>query len=298
VVSVIVRPLPDERCPICGSLSTVRLGTKQGLFARRAFTIQQCPHCSFVFVADPFLDFATLYSERYYEGEGADSSVDYLFELEHPDLTIRTYEWRGIAEVVGRLRGSLQAVRWLDFGCGNGGLVRFLRGMGVDAVGFEEGWIADEARKRGIPVIDRKEFESSRARFDIVTAIEVLEHLPDPLPILREIRSAMRPGGLFFATTGNSAPISDVLAWHYLLPEIHCSLFQPRTLSIALEQAGFRVSEGTFMPGWENIYAFKILKKLRLRKMNPLMQAVPWSVVGRTLDRRLQLSHQPTGRVD
>ena len=45
--------------------------------------------------------------------------------------------------------------RWLDFGCGNGGLVRWAREHGVDnVVGHETGWIASRAQAQGIPMID------------------------------------------------------------------------------------------------------------------------------------------------
>lgn len=283
-----------QSCPICTSQESIRLGSKFGLFERRLFTIQKCLQCSFIFVADPVLDFARLYSRAYYEGRGADASVDYLYELDHPLNTVRALEWRGIVSVIRRLRGSIDGLRWLDFGCGNGGLVRYLRDLGIDAMGFEEGWIAGEASRRGIPILSRAELVASQGHFDVVTAIEVLEHVPEPVALLREIRSALKPGGLLFVTTGNVAPIVDVIGWHYLLPEIHCSLFQPRSLGVAFQRAGFHPEAGQFIPGWEDIYAFKVLKKLRVRQMNPLLHAVPWAPVARVLDSRLQLSCQPT----
>lgn len=283
-----------QSCPICTSQEIVRLGSKRGLFEPRLFTIQKCSQCSFIFVADPVLDFARLYSRAYYEGRGADASVDYLYELDHPLDTVRALEWRGIASVIRSLRGSLDGLRWLDFGCGNGGLVRYLRDLGVDAMGFEEGWIAGEASRCGIPILSRAELAASHGRFDVVTAVEVLEHVPEPVALLCEIRAVLKPGGRLFVTTGNVAPIVDVIGWHYLLPEIHCSLFQPRSLGVAFQRAGFHPEEGQFISGWDDIYAFKLLKKFRVRRMNPLLRAVPWAPVARLLDSRLQLSRQPT----
>lgn len=288
-------PSHREGCPICGSGQIDDLGTKLGKLEVREFIIRQCRECGFTFVSNPSLNFERLYSEPYYNGKGVDPSVDYVFELNCPKQTIRSLEWRGITEVISNLRGSLDRVRWLDFGCGNGGLVRYLREMGVDAFGFEEGWIAGEAARCGIPILTRSDIDARRGEFDVVTAIEVLEHVPDPLSALRDIRAAMTPGGLFFATTGNSAPISNILGWHYLLPEIHCSLFQPQSLAHALERTGFRAHDGRFVAGWEKIYAFKVLKKFGLRKLNPAVRSVPWSLVAQALDRKFQLSRHPTG---
>lgn len=285
----------NQCCLICGSGQIDDLGTKRGRFERREYNIRQCRDCRFTFVANPCLDFARLYSEQYYRGKGADPSVDYVFELDSPEHTIRSLEWCGIAEVIANLRAPLDGVRWLDFGCGNGGLVRYLREIGINAEGFEEGWIAGEAVGRGIPILSRVEFNANLGQYDIVTAIEVLEHVPDPLPLLREIRSALKPGGLFFATTGNSAPISDILGWHYLLPEIHCSLYNPYSLTQALERTGFRAAAGRFVPGWEKIYAFKVLKKLGYRRLNTMMRTLPWALLAPRLDRKFQLCQHPTG---
>jgi cyclopropane fatty-acyl-phospholipid synthase-like methyltransferase len=140
--------------------------------------------------------YAAIYSAEYYAGRGVDSLVDYLFELERPRATIRQHEWASILQVIQFLTVLGPGTQWLDFGCGNGGLVRYVRANSPCAiVGFEEGWIRDKAVARGIPIIDRVQLDAYVQTFDIVTAIEVLEHVIDPLAALTSIRRMLKPGG-------------------------------------------------------------------------------------------------------
>ena len=84
----------------------------------------RCRSCSYAYVLEPRTDFAELYDEAYYEGRGADALVDYATEMDDP-RTVRVYEWQGITEVVRGLAALSPSTRWLDYGAGLGGLVRY-----------------------------------------------------------------------------------------------------------------------------------------------------------------------------
>lgn len=283
-------------CRICGG-QPQHLGLVPGTYSGRAYELRRCGQCRYAFIADPWTDFSEIYDARYYSGKGADPLVDYGFELEHPEQTIRRYEWRGITQLVKIELGALDGVNWLDFGCGNGGLVRYLRDeTRASACGFEEGAIADEARRRGIRIIDRQSLEQRRGSFDVVTAIEVLEHTLDPLTELRAIRALLRPGGLLFLTTGNAAPFADrLLSWPYVIPEIHVSFFEPLTLEHALRAAAFRTGRVPFRGGFEQILKFKVLKNLGLRQRSRLTDLLPSRPLALLADRRVRLSDHPLG---
>lgn len=284
-----------EVCHVCGRETSRLAGTVEGRFRRRPFTLRQCPSCWFAWIADPWTDFAEIYDDAYYEGRGADPLVDYTFELEHPDETIRHYEWRGILNVVSKLVPVNASTEWLDFGCGNGGLVRYARAHGLTrAVGYETGSIADRARAAGVPILTEQELEASVDRFDLVTAIEVVEHIPEPIDFLRTLGRLLKPGGTLFLTTGNARPYRDRLPqWRYVVPEVHVSFFEPETLAAAMTKAGLAPAFRGFVPGFHDIIRFKVLKSVGQRRRGLLERLVPWRLASRVVDARFGVSDQP-----
>lgn len=279
-------------CPVCSS-RTLPVGTVDGRLCTRTFTVRRCPACRFAFVEDPCRDYARLYGEEYYSGRGADPLVDYAGEAADPDRTVRNHEWRGIHRIVSGLVPLSEETRWLDFGCGLGGLVGYLqRTVGCDALGHEEGWAAEACRQRGVPLVTPDDGRT----FDVVTAIEVIEHIEDPVAALAEMGRRLRPGGLLFLTTGNARPFREAIArWRYIVPEIHISLFEPQTLALALGRAGLLPGWRKLSPGDVDIIRFKVLKNLGRTRRSPVEGLVPWSALARVVDWRLAPTAHPVG---
>jgi SAM-dependent methyltransferase len=283
-------------CRLCGS-PTSQIGDKYSAFSRRQYSICHCSSCHFSFVADPWTEFAKIYSEEYYEGRGADPSVDFVFELEHPDQTIREYEWAGVLRVVNSLVNLGPGTRWLDFGCGNGGLVRYVREhSGCQMVGFEEGWIRGKAVATGIPYLEREQLDNCNETFDVITAIEVIEHIVYPLDVLKYICRLLKPGGLFFFTTGNAKRFRNrLLHWSYVVPDVHVSFYEPTTLGRALTIAGFQPEFRGFIPGFDDIIRFKVLKALQVQRRSRIERTLPWKLLSHVVDARFSVTAHPIG---
>jgi SAM-dependent methyltransferase len=283
-------------CPICGNSDFVDVGVVPGVVVIRQFQLRRCTSCQLVFVSNPFLEYDSLYSEEYYNGGGADTKLNYVGEVQYPDRTVRRNEWQGVLKRVRALTPLPERPRWLDYGCGTGGLVTYLRGQSVDAFGFEQGWCEDLLRRNGVPTIEKDEFARYAGKFDVVSAIEVIEHTTDPVDVLRTIRPLLKPGGLLFLTTGNAQPFHDrITKWRYVTPDVHVSYFEPATLATALEAAGFTPTFPGFGPGWEDIIRYKLLMSLRRKWTSRAEAVVPWRAVARLVDSRLKLSAQPVG---
>lgn len=285
-----------ETCRLCGA-SAAPAGIARGRRTGRDFALARCTGCGFAWIVAPWTEYATIYDERYYRGEGSDPSVDYAFEYERPDATVRRAEWAGITADVLALDPGVR--RWLDVGCGNGGLVRHIRSShpSIEATGWDTGAWARRARGDGLPILDEAELDAAVGTYDVVTAIEVIEHVVDPVPFLQSIRRMLRPGGLFFYTTGNAARApSELPRWSYVAPEIHVSYFTPEAMRLALTAAGFEpVSRGK-LPGDRGILRYKILKGLGQKRTRPWHAFVPWPLLAAWFHRRQGLGDMPLGR--
>jgi 2-polyprenyl-3-methyl-5-hydroxy-6-metoxy-1,4-benzoquinol methylase len=277
-------------CPLCKQ-DPVVTGRRFTQFSKREFHYGMCRQCELGLVMDPREDYENLYDEAYYSGGGADPLVDYLGEMREPN-TIRTLEWRGLAGLLGPVNSDL---RVLDFGCGLGGLTRFLSQAGWNAVGFEDDgfarqWMKDE----GLPIVDHLEPES----FDVIFAVEVVEHLVDPVPVLRLLRQSLKPGGRLIVTTGNLAKARKPLhEWSYAsVPEVHVTFWTPRSWSSALLAGGFTSSaHASALPA--SITQYKMLKSLP-RWVWPLARVAPlWRPAAAVVDQRFGVSDFADGLV-
>jgi SAM-dependent methyltransferase len=290
-----IDPIP---CKLCGS-TTVPLGVKKGQLTNRDFHLYRCLSCQFAFVSDPWTDYESIYSEDYYRGLGADPYIAYVYESQHPSTTIRNYEWEGILANIQALTDVGSDTRWLDFGCGQGGLLKYCESrVKAQYRGFEEGWLGPEASRLEFPIIRHSELLAQQDPFDIITAIEVFEHIESPMQIFGLLRRLLRPGGILFYTTGNAAPHwNRFLNWEYVYPEIHVSYFSPAAMDRGLTQSGFRTKVVRSLPGYSNIIRYKVLKRLGVKDRHAWEAALPWSLITKAIDAKMRITDYPVATV-
>jgi 2-polyprenyl-3-methyl-5-hydroxy-6-metoxy-1,4-benzoquinol methylase len=289
--------IPRLTCNICNS-ATKQVGARRGMYRTdKLYVLRRCEHCLFSFVENPDTDYENLYNLDYYRGRGADPLIDFEYEWSHPTKTIRQYEWSAILKIVRALTHKQTAITWLDYGCGNGGLVSFARMAGISGViGYEMGHITEVAQRRGLPIISENELGQLEGKCHVVTAIEVFEHLIDPLETLRRCAAMLRDGGVLFYTTGNAEPHRKQLyKWNYVRPEIHVSFFEPSTMDVALRLCGMKPLYWTRGRVFEDIIRYKILKNLGVRNTSWYLDRLPWRGLCALADRRFGISRFPIG---
>ena len=283
-------------CPICKS-STTPAGTARGSRTGRDFTLRSCDSCGFAYVENPWTDYAQIYDEAYYAGRGSDPLVDYAFEFQADASTVRSYEWRGWDQLVHQLKPA--PVKWLDFGCGCGTLVRFIHGLKKDEIfGYDTGAWAAKARGSGLPILTEAELAQHEGTFDIVTAIDVIEHVVEPLEMLAHCRRLLKPGGILIPITGNAEIVlrAKLASWSYVRPEIHVSFFTPPALSRALALTGFSPLPLPRGRGWHDILRARILKNLHIKRRSLVEQLLPWSLLSPLADSRYKMGRLPIGQ--
>lgn len=108
-------------------------------------------------------------------------------------------------------RAPLAGKSVLDVACGGGILSEAMAALGAVVTGIDMGEVALgvarlHLRQSGLKVDYRQaaaeQFAESRAaQFDVVTCLEMLEHVPDPASVIKACRTLVKPGGdVFFAT--------------------------------------------------------------------------------------------------
>jgi len=252
-------------CNLCRSGQQHLCFEKAGNLTGQVFRIVRCDDCGMTFV-NPRLSARAindLYSEEYFNGGGFDTSVDYVeaaSHTEHPGDAVRAM--RRIASVFRA------PARILEVGPGMGGFMRLAAEEGYDVHGLElSAFAVEQLRATGLNVMQGvlPRAEIPDHSMDVVVAIEVIEHLPDPMAFFRDVRRILKPGGLFYYETGNvecSEAIRLGADWDYIMPEGHLYYFSPRLMRKFLQHAGFEAA----YPHWSNPTrtAFRLLRKIGL----------------------------------
>jgi len=124
-----------------------------------------------------------------------------------------------ITERIGRKFGGCAGIRTLDIGCGAGLLSEALAKAGCEVLGMDasdEAIEAANAHAAGQGLNLRYQTGAAEAlggeKFQVITALEVIEHVADPASFIGSLASLLEPGGLLFLSTLNRTSRSYLTA--------------------------------------------------------------------------------------
>lgn len=194
----------------------------------RPIYYHRCPGCGFTLAPEFGLWSDQDFQEQIYNDRYIDIDPDYV-----------STRPLGNAGFLQQLFGeSRQQIRHLDYGGGSGVLADALRGHGWDSTSYDP-----------FPRHERRIEELGK--FNLITAFEVFEHVPDVTELMRNITALMEHECVVIFSTllsdGQITPNSR-LTWWYASPRNgHISLFSKQSLVLLAEQRGLQF--GSFNGG-------------------------------------------------
>lgn len=211
--------------------------------------------------------------------------MDEAYRARYADLYHRHWWWRAREEflerLLDRLVGPGGAGEVLDFGCGDGLFFPVLRKYG-EPWGVEpdvalldpHGKWRSRIRSDLLP-LDR----ADRGRYGLIVALDVLEHIRHPLPVVQELARRLRPGGWFVATV---PAFSSMWTGHDVLNH-HVRRYRSGELEELVRDAGLEVRDSRYFFTWLAFVKWAVSLKERWMHQDVAPPTVPPAMLNRLL---------------
>jgi SAM-dependent methyltransferase len=272
-------------CPLCKSVGLAELLVAPDRYHKRSelYHLQQCKTCSCVWLSNAPQpeEMAFHYGPDYYR--------EIATAGEAPE------RWRKQCNVISRYKQSGDI---LDIGCSSGGFLGTLKGRSWRLYGIEiaETMAARARAKTGAQVFvgDAVTAPFASESFDVVTCFDVLEHVYDPLGLLKKAHEWLKPEGIFYTMLPNiNSWEARMLGsyWYGLELPRHLFHFSPESLRFSMESVGFEEGHietlpNSFLEHSAHYIGGNALEKLGFSSRplsTPKRHSIAWRVVRKGL---------------
>ena len=262
-------------CYLCGSKSV------HHVFTKLSHEIWLCDNChlytlKFDYDYDKFIH--DYYQKGYFTGnKKLRAYADYEGDKAVISLNMRNY-LRKIRSIVGARRASPVSTKnapahrpkLLDCGCAMGFFMEEANRMGFDAYGVDiSKYAAERAQylfdgKVKLGPVEKVDKIFTKEKFDVITMFDLIEHLKDPILVIKKLKKLLNNDGIIVLQTGD---VSSNWArrqgqnWHFFAPPQHLHFFSRDTITKMLESAGFKVIKIETEGKWVSLrYLFHMMR--------------------------------------
>jgi len=237
-----------KKCPVCNK-SNFHHYCDVG-----QYKYMQCSYCNLIFV-DVIESWSVL--QHSYDG-GFLKSLKRKLILpfkkfkHHKNFNALTYRADSIISFIEDHNNPLSKTNFLDIGCNKGFLLasaikRSWNVYGIEVVGELLGAFRKHHKEFADQTIVGKindfHLKFNNTSFDIITAIDVIEHLENPVKEMQTIYEMLSPNGIFVVQTPDTScqqAVDKKENWDALKPLEHLHLFSPNNLEIFAKKIGYK----------------------------------------------------------
>lgn len=244
--NMIFKARKAELCYLCET------GKAKLYFYKLGYTILRCPSCSLLtldFHEDYNSFIHSYYQKGYFTGDKKIRAYA-NYAQDKPNISKNA---KNILQKIKKIKSSGNI---LDVGCAMGFFMEVAEQQGFKVYGIEVstyaaafsqklfknrvflGAVEDFPQKRSAV------FEFKNTTFDVIILSDLIEHVKDPVSVLKDLKKVLKKDGVIVLQTGDTDSFWARLMgknWHFYAPPQHLYFFSKNTLTKVLEKAGYKV---------------------------------------------------------
>ncbi len=232
--------MSTRKCLVCGK-------TQVKIFSKKKYSYYKCAECGLVSTL-PIPDKKTIiqhYKDNFISG-------NYYSLREYSDYYMGIYNYF-VELILSELKKhgikSFKNFKALDIGCFTGDFLSILQNKGAKVYGLELQAEAVEIAQKKLKTKNifksPTDFKGSKGTFDLITLQGLIEHVEDPLELIKFCSSQIKKGGFIMIQTPNAGSLfARILKryWPPYTPVEHIHFFDRKGLNLLLENEGFEVT--------------------------------------------------------
>ncbi len=239
-------------CPLCCSANIKhKFKTRDRLYGIPGeFNFFVCKNCGLIFQNPQLSDkeLAPYYPKEYvaydFKKDGRNNLISLLYKTYHSEKgnPILKFAFLPVRNLLRSMPKKINA-RYLDIGCGSGNFLRFVKENKMQPHGVDP-FLEKPIKELNIKNTDLFKAKYPSEYFDFITLNNVLEHVPNPLEVLKECNRILKRDGKIFVNVPNSSSLNyHLFSWRWVSLELprHLFIYSNKTLNIYGKKAGLKI---------------------------------------------------------